>query len=120
MSNSLSALLSQLKNSPETVDFNQVMETIAEHYDYSPAAFTNGEAEFMADNAAGTNEGSCKIFAFAQLHNLGTTETLALFGDFYRSDVLQHPTATDHTNIRNFMRSGWAGIAFANTALVLK
>ncbi|MGV2481618.1 UNVERIFIED_CONTAM: HopJ type III effector protein, partial [Salmonella enterica subsp. enterica serovar Weltevreden] len=28
-----------------------------------------------------------------------------------------HPDATDHQNIRHFMRSGWAGIAFEGEAL---
>jgi HopJ type III effector protein len=32
-------------------------------------------------------------------------------------DVLENPEATNHQNIRNFMKTGWAGISFEGTAL---
>lgn len=63
-------------------------------------------------NEAGRNEGSCKISALARLHGLDQSQTLALFGDYYRKDVLENPTGNDHQNIRNFMRDGWDGIVF--------
>lgn len=44
-------------------------------------------------------------------------ETLALFGDFYRNDVLKNPGGNDHQNIRNFMEFGWDGILFEGEAL---
>jgi hypothetical protein len=119
-SENIKNLLSQLADAPETVTFNQVIEVIAVHYDYTPTRFTNGEGESQAINEAGTNEGSCKIFAFAQLKNLDKDQTLNCFGDYYRSDVLQNPNGSDHGNIRNFMRSGWAGIKFDAQPLDLK
>ncbi len=109
-------LLDQVKQSPSTIQFADVISCIDSHYVYSPTAFRNGSAE----NAAGTNEGSCKIFAFAQIHALNLNETLSLFGTFYRDDVLKHPKNNDHANIRNFMQSAWDGIAFETIALVAK
>lgn len=47
-------------------------------------------------------------------------ETLALFGDFYRVDVLGNPNGEDHQNIRNFMQFGWDGIEFMGEALMKK
>ena len=118
MSNSVQSLLDQLQQSPEAIEFADVMAVIEANYSYTPVRFTNGEGEGMAVNEAGTNEGSCKIFAFAQLNDLNEQQTVHLFGKFYREDVLQHPDATDHANIRNFMRSGWDGIKFDANALV--
>jgi len=71
-------------------------------------------------NQAGTNEGSCKIFAFAQLNQLNQQQTLNLFGDYYRLDVLNNPDGTGHQNIRNFMQFGWDGIRFNGEALTAK
>jgi hypothetical protein len=34
--------------------------------------------------------------------------------------VLKHPEATDHQNIRNFMKTGWEGIRFEGEALKAK
>lgn len=97
----------------EAVNFADTISVITENYTYTPTAFKNGNVE----NAAGQNEGSCKIFAFAKLHELTPEQTLALFGDYYRVDVLQHPDATDHQNIRQFIQYGWAGITFEGCAL---
>lgn len=109
----LTDLLSALSKHPETVSFNDVINVITTHYNYVPSRFTNG----TISNEAGTNEGSCKIFAFAQLNKLTKAQTLACFGQYYREDVLQHPNGTDHGNIRNFIVSGWDGIKFYNEAL---
>ena len=103
----------------QTVDFKDTIAVIAEHYDYTPSEFTNGVQQPLI-NQAGQNEGSCKIFAFAKLHNLDKQQTLALFGDFYRKDVLENPDGNDHQNIRTFMRDGWDGIVFKSEALTLK
>jgi len=84
-------LLQQLKTSPETIDFKEVIAYIDENYDFTPTKFTNG--------------------------NTVNEETLALFGDFYRTDVLQNPEGSDHQNIRNFMEFGWNGISFEGEAL---
>ncbi|UOE37367.1 HopJ type III effector protein [Chryseobacterium oryzae] len=109
-------ILEQLKNSSESIDFKDVIAFIDEKYDFTPTKFTNGNTV----NEANQNNGSCKIFSFAQLNNLSKEETLALFGDFYRIDVLQNPKGTDHQNIRNFIESGWNGISFEGEALQLK
>jgi hypothetical protein len=112
----ITSLLSQLHAKPETIEFQQVMDVIAAHYDYTPTRFSNGPVV----NEAGTNEGSCKLFAFAQLQNLSEVETLALFGKFYREDVLGNPAGEDHSNIRNFILDGWLGIAFDGVPLTPK
>ena len=82
-------------------------------YDFTPTAFQNGEQI----NAAGENNGSCKILAFALLHQLSEPQTLQLFGDFYRLEVLPDVKGTNHANIRNFIRTGWDGVAFHGTPL---
>jgi len=89
------------------INFNEVMAIIEEHYHYAATTFKNGELT----NEQGTNEGSCKIFAFARLHDLNQQQTLSLFGDFYQ-DVLQDPQGEGHQNIRQFMLQGWQGIDF--------
>ncbi len=118
--NKLDQLLTQIANAPESVTFNQVIDVIHACYDYTPTRFTNGEGTNSVINEAGSNEGSCKIFAFAQLQKLDKEQTLNCFGDYYRNDVLQNPEGSDHGNIRNFIRSGWAGIKFDGQALKTK
>jgi hypothetical protein len=111
------ALLERLRQDPGAIEFEQVMAVIAEHYHYTPCAFRNGRADDCVENPAGGNQGSCKIFAFAQLHALDADQTLACFGRYYRDDVLKHPDRRDHANIRSFMRHGPAGISFDGTPL---
>ena len=106
-------ILSQLKSKPETIQFNDVISFIEEHYDFSPTPFKNGNTI----NEVNQNNGSCKVFSFAKLNNLSKEETLFLFGDFYRNDVLKNPDGSDHKNIRNFITFGWDGISFAGEAL---
>ena len=108
--------LDQLRNDPSAIDFEDTMATIDASYDFSPTAFKNGDIE----NEANQNNGSCKIFAYAQLQALNADETLACFGQYYRDDVLKHPEGTDHGNIRNFMQYGWIGVEFSGTALTPK
>ena len=120
MSNDLHVLLSALNESPETVEFDQVMAVITEYYHYTPTRFINGEGAEPAVNEAGTNEGSCKIFAFAKLQSLSEKQTLACFGKYYRDDVLLHPDANDHGNIRHFMKSGWGSVQFDVSPLAAK
>ncbi|MCQ8180019.1 HopJ type III effector protein [Methylomonas sp. SURF-1] len=114
----LNYFLEKLKNN-QTIDFKEAISVIAEHYDYRPTRFRNG-LEPCLINEAGQNEGSCRIFAFARIHNLSAEQTLALFGDYYRKDVLGNPDGSDHQNIRNFIRDGWAGIQFDGEALQAK
>jgi hypothetical protein len=51
------------------------------------------------------------------LHHLDQAQTLGLFGDYYRRDVLDNPDGVNHLNIRNFMKYGWAGIHFSTSVL---
>ena len=106
-------ILSQLKSKPETIQFNDVISFIEEHYDFSPTPFKNGNTI----NEVNQNNGSCKVFSFAKLNKLLKEETLFLFGDFYRNDVLKNPDGIDHQNIRNFTAFGWEGISFEGEAL---
>ena len=114
----LSQFLQQLKEGA-AVSFQETIAVISAHYDYQPTAFSNGLAQPVISEA-GRNEGSCKIFAFARLHDLSEAQTLALFGDYYHHDVLNNPQGDDHQNIRRFMQDGWAGIVFQGTPLVLR
>ena len=111
-----SELIEKVKTQPQTIGFNDTMATIDNEYEFQAASFKNGEQV----NEAGQNNGSCKIFTFAKLHNLDASSTLALFGDFYRVDVLEHPEAQDHQNIRQFMIHGWDGVSFESISLTPK
>lgn len=115
----LSAFIETVKAGAD-IAFNDTLAVIAEHYHYTPTDFSNGLGDAILINAAGSNEGSCKIFAFARLNGLDQQQTLNLFGDYYRKDVLSNPSGSDHRNIRNFMQFGWEGIRFQGTALTPK
>lgn len=107
-------LLQQLNDSPETVEFDQVMAVIAAEYQHQPSAFTNGTQV----NSAEQNQGSCKILGFARLNGLTEQQTLHCFGKYYRVDVVQNPEGSDHGNIRAFMQTGWGGVELPQDALV--
>lgn len=109
----LSALLTKIEN--KTIDFQGVLQTIAQYYDYQPVAFTNG----LAHSDAGENEGSAKVFAFAKANQLSQVDTLKLFAEHYDA-VKATPHGDDHANIRNFMFYGWQGFLMAKNALTLK
>ncbi len=113
---SLTAFLEKLTSAPQSVEFSDTMTVIEDNYEFSDTHFSNG----VQENAAGQNSGSCKIFAFAQLHNLSQAQTLACFGSYYRDDVLAHPQADDHQNIRQFMINSWKGIEFSAAPLTAK
>ena len=112
----IDAFLTGLNNAPEHITFSDTIETVDANYDFTPTTFHNGDLL----NLAGQNSGSCKLLSFARLHNFSVEQTLQCFGDYYRVDVLQHPDATDHQNIRNFIRNGWDGVKFEGQALVAK
>lgn len=112
----LDTFLAKLNNTPHEIDFEQTMALIEGLYEFTPTSFKNGDLT----NEAGQNSGSCKIFAFAQRHDLSQQQTLACFGTYYRDDVLQNPNGTDHQNIRNFMETGWSGIEFDGEPLEKK
>jgi len=112
----LEAFFRQLSTEPDSISFAQTLALIDALYDFTPTAFVNGAQH----NQAGENNGSCKIFAFALLHQLSEPQTLQLFGDYYRLEVLPDVKGNNHANIRNFMRTGWDGVAFSGQALAGK
>lgn len=109
-------LLQKLKTAPENIQFPDVIQVIDDHYTFTPVTFTIGKQK----NQVGENQGSCKVFAFAQLHGLKADLTPHLFGEYYREDVLKHPDGNDHQNIRNFLQYGWEGVKFDSLALTAK
>ncbi len=113
MKEQLTSLLQNLNQ--HTVLFAEVIQFIDTHYQHRPTAFKNGEVY----NEATQNQGSARVFAFAQLNHLDAKDTLLLFAEHYQS-VLAHPEGTDHQNIRQFMAHGWDGIAFEGQALMEK
>ena len=112
----LDAFLQKLNTTPNTIEFTDTIAVIDALYEFTPTTFKNGELE----NAAGQNNGSCKLVAFAKLQGFNKEQTLACFGTFYRKDVLEHPAGTDHGNIRNFIKYGWDGIGYAGEPLRLR
>ncbi len=106
-------LLAQLKDG--SAKFADVIAFIEARYQHTPTAFQNG-AQF---NAATENQGSAKVFSFAQLEGLNQADTLSLFAEHYAS-VLATPEGTDHQNIRQFMQNGWDCVKFEGQALSVK
>ncbi len=101
-----------LQHATDNLAFSDTIALIDARYDFTPVGFTNGDCR----NEPGQNNGSCKLFSFAQLHDFTEAQTLACFGEYYRG-VIDTPHGDDHQNIRNFMKTGWAGIAFDGVAL---
>ena len=96
----------------EVLIFSGVLSTIDACYTFTPTKFKNGNVI----NDANTNNGSCKVFSFAKIHDLSSSETLFLFGEHYQK-VLASPKEDDHQNIRNFIKFGWEAISFEENAL---
>ncbi|CAM2841799.1 HopJ type III effector protein [Flavobacterium frigoris] len=112
----LDLFLTKLTNTPKEISFSETIAVIEENYNFSPTAFENG----LQHNAAGENSGSCKLFAFAEMQKFSEPATLSCFGAYYYEEVLGDPEGTNHQNIRNFMKTGWDGIAFYGEALIVK
>ncbi len=110
-------LISRLGN--EDIEFSEIIRIIDKHYDYKPSGFRNGLGDKQLDNPAGSNEGSCKVFAFGMIHNLVDEAVLGCFGEHYRQ-VQSDPHGDSHQNIRNFMEYSWTGIEFDDLPLRLK
>lgn len=94
------------------IQFKDILDYIAERYDYTPSAFQNGNQY----NAEHENQGSARVFSFARLHGLSTEDTLKLFAEHYEA-VLSTPEGIDHQNIRQFMQNGWEGVKFDREVL---
>lgn len=109
----VSEFIEKLKTDARNVSFEETIAVIDANYQFTPIAFSNGNQI----NNANENNGSCKIFAFAKMHNLNQEQTLSCFGSYYFEDVLKNPEGIDHQNIRNFIEFGWYGIHFENEPL---
>jgi hypothetical protein len=59
----------------------------------------------------GVGENSDPVRYFLELQKL-SKERHCTAGTYYREEVLVDPKGTNHQNIRNFIKSGWDGIAF--------
>src|SRR5690606_41784438 len=95
-------LLHMLRADPHNLMFQTVLDSIDTHYVYTPTAFRNGIEDDCVANAAGTNEGSCRVLAFAQLNGLSEAETPACPAQDYRA-VLATPRGSDRATLRKFM-----------------
>ncbi|MAL97108.1 HopJ type III effector protein [Hydrocarboniclastica marina] len=105
--------LKKLNTAPDDIQFTDTMAVIDAGFTFTPTGFRNGDL----NNEPGQNSGSCKLLAFARREGLSEAQVLACFGDYYRKDVLNNPSGTDHQNIRNFMRTGWKGVSFEGEPL---
>ena len=112
----ITSFLEKLNKNPESISFTETIAVIEENYTFEPTAFENG----VLHNTAEENTGSCKLFAFAELQNLSQSDTLSCFGAYYYDEVLKNPDGNNHQNIRNFIKTGWEGIAFYGSPLKLK
>jgi len=108
--NDLKHFIQQIKTTPETIEFKDVINIIERYYDYTPGNFSNGTADEKVVNA----------FSFAKIHQLDEMQTLHCFGHYYREDVLQHPENSDHGNIRAFIKHGWPHVIFESDVLTAK
>lgn len=108
-----SELLEGLKN--KTINFASVLEYIESLYTHTPTGFTNGAQR----NESNQNQGSAKVFGFANEEGLSKEDTLLLFAEHYQA-VLETPNDLDHQNIRQFMMNGWDGITFDGVTLQKK
>lgn len=93
-------------------DFDDTMALIERHFDYNPAGFHNGPIF----NTAGENAGSCRLFGLGLYCSLNEADTLKLFAQHYQQ-VLNDPAGESHSNIRQFISTGWSGIRFEDTPL---
>ncbi len=108
-----SEFLQQL--SQDDFQFETTLAFIEQHYNFTPSAFNNGGIE----NSAEQNQGSCKVFAVAELLQLSQQQALACFGQHYR-DVAATPAVDNHHNLRRVLKEGLADIRFDNFPLELK
>ncbi len=87
--------------------FADTLAFIDANYQYTACAFDNAGLH----NAAGSNQGSCKIFGLALLENLSTHDALLAFGEHYRH-VLATPDGSEHANIRQLLKHGLESVHF--------
>lgn len=95
--------------------FADTLAFIERHYAYQPQAFDNGPLH----NAAGENQGSCKILGLALLEGLNAEQALLCFGEHYRH-VESTPDGSDHANIRQLLKTGLEQVGFDTLPLARK
>ena len=95
--------------------FATTLEFIETWLDFTPSAFQNGSVP----NAVDQNQGSCKVFALAQLLELTQDQALRCFGEHYR-DVVATPDVDNHHNLRRLLKEGLVDIAFEKFPLTQK
>lgn len=105
--------LTQLQD--ENFQFETTLAFIEQHYTYTASAFSNGDVL----NSINENQGSCKVFALAQLLQLSQTQALKCFGQHYR-DVLATPEVDNHHNLRRILKEGLENITFTTFPLLNK
>lgn len=101
------AFLTKAKAAPADVVFKEAIACIEACCAYTAVPFVNGDVT----SKAGENAGSCKVLSFGKLAGLSEEDTLTLFGEHYQN-VKASPEGTSHPNIREFMKTGWAGVSF--------
>lgn len=103
--------LKHVLNEKNVWPFSATIFHIHSHFHYIPTSFYIGCSNSLTKNKVGENEGSAKIFAFAKLMEYNTTETLALFGEYYQ-EVLDDPDGDNHQNIRTLIKCGIENVTF--------
>lgn len=99
----------------EDFQFETTLAFIAEHFEFTPSAFDNGGVL----NSIEQNQGSCKVFALAELLQLSQQQALCCFGQHYR-DVLATPKVDNHHNLRRVLKEGLTDIRFDQFPLKAK
>eukprot|EP01031_Cornospumella_fuschlensis_P036180 gene36180-43882_t len=103
-----------IKGGKREVSIQDTLAIIDKHYEYIAVPFTVGDAQSKSNE----NIGDAKILSFALMTRMNEEQTLRLFGEVYRN---LSPTGTDHTNLRNFAKLGWAKVVFkSGLAIVSK
>ena len=92
--------------------FQYVIDTINANYDFSPTPFRVFPGALL--NAAGTNEGACRVLAFAKDQSIDSQKdvVLELFAEHYDA-VLANPNGAKHQNIRLVMQHGAEEVEFS-------
>lgn len=98
------------------VEFEETLSLIDKLFRVTACEFKVGKPPHVNENAAGTNTGALRVFAFGKLLGLDKQTTLNLFGRHYH-EVVANPHGDAHANIRAFMRDGWEGVSFATEPL---
>lgn len=94
--------------------FADTLTFIETWFTYTPSAFRYGKLH----SSATENQGSCKIFALAQLFELTQQQTLLCFGEHYRN--LEHTPVSSHLNLRQLAQLGLINLEFEHFPLTPK